>query len=110
MSEQLRSPDNKQGSEITLSSSLPWPPRLCSEGAGAEEGKEERILGGAEGEGGPRSQEQSNKARAAWIDSAGHISGFPACLGGRLSFLPESPGRAGVIAAHSQGPEMRGDG
>ena len=30
--------------------------------------------------------------------------------GGRLSFLPESPGGAGVIAAHSQGPEMRGDG
>lgn len=89
---------------------FPCRPGSAQMGLGAEEGKEERILGGAEGEGGPRSQEQSNKARAAWINSAGCISGLPACLGGRVSLLPESPGEAGVIGAHSQEPEMRGGG
>lgn len=92
---------------------FPCRPALLCGGLGAEEGKEERILGGAEGEEGLRSQEQSNKARAAWIDSASHISRLPAYMGrgrGGRSLLPESPGQASIIGAHSQGPEMRGGG
>lgn len=89
---------------MTKALRLPFPPLFscrpgsAQRGLGAEEGKE-RIPGGAEGEGEPRSQEQFNKAWAAWINSAGCIS----CLGGRVSLLPESPGEAGVIGAHSPG-------
>lgn len=55
-----------------------------------EEGKEERILGEAEGEGGPRSQEQSNIARAAWIDPSRQHLRSPSLPRGWVSLLPTS--------------------
>lgn len=76
------------GAQITERRDAPrllLPPLLpCLEGSAgrgleAGEGKEERILGAVEGEGGPRSQEQSNNSRAAWIDPASRISGLPPC-------------------------------
>lgn len=52
---------------------------------------------------GPRSQEQSNKARAARIDPAGCISGLPLHPRDQVSFHPASPGEAGITGAHGQG-------
>lgn len=73
-------------------------------GAKEGEGKEERILGGAEGEGGPRSQEQSDNILAGWIDSACCTSGPLACwwAGSLSSPCPVGAGRRGA-----RGQELR---